>query len=118
MYGTASNTYTMTGIASAASAAAQTGPVQVVTSDASGNLATSSLAALGLASAGDVSAINARIDDLATRSSKAFAGVAMAFAMAGSPTVLPNETFVATFNWGTFQGAHGLAVSGAYRVHQ
>ena len=115
MYGTASNTYTMTGIASAASAAAQTGPTQIVTSDASGNLATASLASLGLASAADVSAINARLDDLSTRSSKAYAGVAMAFAM-GAPTVLPNETFVATFNWGTFQGAHGLAVSGAYRV--
>jgi trimeric autotransporter adhesin len=39
MFGTASNTYTMAGITSAASAAAQKGPVQVVTSDAGGNLA-------------------------------------------------------------------------------
>jgi autotransporter adhesin len=116
MFGTASNTYTMAGIASAASAAAQTGPVQIVTSDAGGNLATSTAAALGLASAGDITAINARLDDLSARSSKAYAGVAMAFAMAGAPTVLPNETFVATLNWGTFQGAHGLAVSGAYRL--
>jgi trimeric autotransporter adhesin len=77
----------MAGIASAASAAAQTGPRQIVTSDANGNLATASLASLGLASGADVSAINARLDDLAGRSSKAYAAVAMAFAMAGTPTV-------------------------------
>lgn len=47
MFGTTTNTYTMAGIASAASAAVQTGVRQVVTSDASGNLATSSLAGLG-----------------------------------------------------------------------
>ena len=38
--GTASNTYTAPGITSAASKAAQSGSVQVVTSDANGNLAT------------------------------------------------------------------------------
>ena len=102
---------------SAASAAAQTGPTQIVTSDASGNLATSSLAALGLASAGDVAAINSRLDDLTGRSSKAFTGVAMAFAMAGVPSLMPNETFAATMNWGTFQSAHGLALNAAYRLH-
>jgi hypothetical protein len=116
VFGTAANTYTMAGIASAASAAAQTGPRQIVTSDAAGNLATSSLAGLGLASAGDIAGINSRLDDLSSRSGKAYAGIAMAFAMAGAPTVLPNETFVTTLNWGTFQGSHGFAVSSAYRI--
>jgi len=36
--------------------------------------------------------------------------------MAGTPTVLPNERFVTTMNWGTFQGTQGLAVAGAYRL--
>ena len=45
VYGTASNTYTMPGITSAASRAAQSGPTQVVTSDAAGNLATTTLSA-------------------------------------------------------------------------
>jgi len=116
VFGTATNTYTMTGIASAASKAAQSGPTQIVTSDASGNLATASLAELGLASNGDITAINARLDDLDRRSSKAFTGVAMAFAMAGVPTLLPNENFAATINYGTFQGAHGFAINTAARL--
>jgi trimeric autotransporter adhesin len=61
VFGTASNTYTMSGIASSASRAAQSGPVQIVTSDASGNLATSTAAGLGLASTADINAINAQL---------------------------------------------------------
>jgi autotransporter adhesin len=38
-FGTASNTYTMAGVTSAASSAAQSGPTQFVTTDLSGNLA-------------------------------------------------------------------------------
>jgi len=41
--GTSSNTYTLPGISSAASRAAQSGPTRVVTSDAAGNLATSDI---------------------------------------------------------------------------
>jgi hypothetical protein len=115
VFGTAANTYTMAGIASAASAAAQSGPVQIVTSDASGNLATNTLAGLGIASTADIAGVNARLDELTTRSNKAYSGVAMALAM-NTPTVLPHERFVATFNWGTFQGTHGLALAGAYRI--
>jgi hypothetical protein len=123
VFGTAGNTYTMSGIASAASAAAQSGQVQVVTSDASGNLATSSLAGLGLASSADINAINgqlaginARLDDLTNRSNKAYTGVAMAFAMAGVPTLLPNESFAVTMNWGNFQSVNGLALNAAVRL--
>jgi hypothetical protein len=116
VFGTATNTYTMAGIASAASKAAQSGPTQLVTSDANGNLATTTLADLGLASTGDINAINARLDDLDRRASKAFTGVAMAFAMAGVPTLLPNEKFAATINYGAFQGAHGFAINTAARL--
>jgi hypothetical protein len=116
VFGTATNTYTMAGITSAASRAAQSGPTQIVTSDANGNLATASLADLGLASSGDINAINTRLDDLDRRASKAFTGVAMAFAMAGVPTLLPSEKFAATINYGTFQGAHGFAINTATRL--
>ncbi len=114
--GTTDNSYTMAGITSAASRAAQTGPTQLVTSDAGGNLATTSLANLGIASASDLGAINSRIDDLNTRTNKATTGVAMAFAMAGVPTLMPTETFAVALNWGTFQGSNGLAFNGAYRI--
>jgi hypothetical protein len=121
--GTAGNTYTMPGITSAASRSAQSGPTQIVTSDAGGNLATSTLAGLGLASSADINAINSqlagintRLDDLTTRSNKATTGVAMAFAMAGVPTLMPNENFAVTMNWGTFQSANGLAFNAAVRL--
>ena len=97
--------------------------MQIVTSDANGNLATSSLAGLGLASSADINAINgqlaginARLDDLTSRSNKAYTGVAMAFAMAGVPTLLPNESFAMTMNWGNFQSANGLALNAAVRI--
>ena len=38
-FGTASSTYTFSGVTSAGSSAAQTGPLQVVTTDANGNIA-------------------------------------------------------------------------------
>jgi trimeric autotransporter adhesin len=114
----------MGGITSAASKTAQSGPTQIVTSDAGGNLATSSLAGLGLASTADVgainsqlTAINAHLSDLDMRSSRAYTGVAMAFAMAGVPTLLPNEKFAATMNYGTFQGGNGVAINGAFRLN-
>ncbi len=42
----------------------------------------------------------------------------MAFAMAGVPTVLPNEKFVFTTTWGTFQGENGAALSGAVHIYK
>ena len=123
MFGAATNTYTAPGITSAASKAEQTGPTQIVTSDAGGNLATSTLAGLGLATNTDIAAINSqldsmngRINDLYTRSNKAYAGVAMAFAMADVPTVMPGEHLAMTMNYGTFEGESGLAVNAAYRL--
>jgi YadA-like membrane anchor domain len=110
-------------VTSAASRAAQTGPTQIVTSDASGNLATATLAGLGLASTADIAGINAqlaginsRLDGLTTMSNRATTGVAMAFAMAGVPTVMPNERFVVSMNWGNFQSANGLALNAALRL--
>ncbi len=122
-FGTAANTYTMAGVTSAASRSAQSGPTQIVTADAAGNLATTTTAALGLATGADIGAINSQlasingqINDLYGRTSKAYTGVAMAFAMAGVPTLLPSEKFAATMNWGTFSGANGLALNAAMRI--
>jgi hypothetical protein len=114
----------MAGITSAASKAAQSGPTQLVTSDSAGNLATTTLADLGLAGSGDIAAINrqiaglnGRIDDLSLRTDKAMSGVAMAFAMAGVPTLLPSERFAVTMNYGTFEGTSGLALNAALRLN-
>jgi hypothetical protein len=59
VFGTASSTHTMPGVGSASSKAAQSGPTRIVTADAGGNLATTTLSALGLASTADVNAIAA-----------------------------------------------------------
>jgi len=114
VFGTGANTYTMPGLASAASNAAQTGATQFVTTDASGNLGTVPIAGLGLASATDVVA---SVDQLSRRIGKANTGVAMAFAMAGVPTLLSTEKVALSANWGTFQGENGAALSGAVRIY-
>jgi len=116
--GTAANTYTAAGITSAASRAAQSGPTQFVTTDASGNLAAASVADLGFATTGDLAAINARLNDLDSRTSKALTGVAMAFAMAGVPNLMPNERFAVTANFGTYEGRNGTAFNAAVRLSE
>ncbi len=40
----------------------------------------------------------------------------MAFALAGVPTLLPQEKFAISTNYGYFQGGNGLAVNGAMRI--
>jgi hypothetical protein len=128
--GTATNTYTLPGITSPASKAAQTGPTHVVTSDAFGDLALgnangggagANLGALPLdgfqaAQAFDPTAFQARLDQLSRQISKAFTGTAMAFAMSASPTLLPGKKLALSANWGTFQGENGAALSGAIRI--
>jgi hypothetical protein len=116
VFGTSANTYTLAGVASSASRAAQSGPTQFVTTDASGNLAAASASDLGLATTGDLAAINARLNDLDSRTSKALTGVAMAFAMAGVPNLMPNERFAVTANFGTYEGRNGTAFNAAVRL--
>jgi autotransporter adhesin len=116
--GTATSTYTLSGITSAASKAAQSGPTQLVTSDASGNLATTTLASLGLASTADINginsqlaALNGRVDNL-TRESRG--GVALALAASGLQfDPRPGKLSVAG-GFGNFQGQSGLAVGLGY----
>ncbi|WP_407528972.1 adhesin [Methylobacterium oryzisoli] len=56
--GTAGQTYTLAGVTSAQSRAAQTGPTRFLTSDASGNLATSTVGP------GDIGALDGRVSNL------------------------------------------------------
>ena len=100
MFGTATNTYTTRGITSAASRAAQTGPVEVVTSDAGGNLATSTAAGLGLATM-----------DQVDRNTE---GVAMGLAMSRIPTVLPEDMgYAVSAGLGMFSGETALSFGGS-----
>jgi autotransporter adhesin len=114
VFGTASNTYTLSGVASSASRAAQSGPVQVVTSDSGGNLATASLSELGLASIGDINAINARLNDLTKESRRGIAATA-ALAVAMTPSA-PGKTTVSV-NTGFFKGETGMGVALAHRLN-
>src|SRR5262249_58177049 len=115
-FGIASSTYVARGITSNASKAAQSGPLQIVTSDAGGNLATNTAAGLGLASLNDITGINARLNDVDGRTTKALNGVSMAFAMSGTPWLLPTERFAVSVDYGTFQGTNALALTAAYRL--
>ncbi|HKF22160.1 MAG TPA: YadA-like family protein [Candidatus Angelobacter sp.] len=111
VFGTATNTYTMPGLTSAASKAAQSGPTQVVTTDAFGNLGTTAPSTLGLASGADLSALTRQVR-------KSYTGISMAFALAGVPTLLPGKKFALSANWGTFENENGAALSGVMRVYR
>ncbi|WP_128970444.1 YadA-like family protein [Bradyrhizobium tropiciagri] len=76
-----------------------------------------SVASLGGQVEQALSGVNTRLDDIASRTTKATAGVAMAFAMAGVPTVLPTERVAFTMNYGNFQGQNGVAINGAVRLN-
>jgi hypothetical protein len=104
VFGTATNTYTMPGITSAASRAAQSGPVELVTTDAAGNLASTGIEDLVMGS--DVG------DEIARNTE----GVAMGLAMAGAFLPQPGETVRMSGNWGNFEGSNALAFNGAALV--
>lgn len=123
MFGTGASTYTMAGIASPDSKAALGAPTHLVTSNADGDLAAYTFSELGLASSGDLASINARLgqvdsrlDGLDEKSDKALQGVAMAFALAGSPSLAEHETFAISGNWGGYQGASGVAFGAALKL--
>ena len=120
MFGTATNTYTMPGVASAASLAAQTGSLSFVTSDAGGNLAT--LSSGSIASVASVAALDGRVTNLENNVKtlnydvrKAFEGAAVAIAMGGS--ALPdNKKFAISANWGNFSGENAFGGVAQVRI--
>jgi hypothetical protein len=115
-FGTAANTYTMSGITSAASLAAQTGPVSFVTTDAAGNLAASTF------NPGSVAVLDGRVTNLENSVNnlnfnvrKAFEGAAVAIAMGGS--ALPdNKRFAISANWGNFSGENAFGGMAQMRI--
>jgi hypothetical protein len=110
VFGTAANTYTAPGITSAASAAAQTGATQLVTSDASGNLATES--------ASTIVASSPAFQSLQQDVKKNTQGVGVAIAMgSGVGSLPPGQNFGVAVNWGTFEGLNAVAASGTARLY-
>ncbi len=106
--GTSSETYTMPGLSSAASAAAQSGPIEVVTTDAEGNLATDG----GVLFASLAGAVPDLQDDIDTNRD----GVALAMAMQ-VPYVPPSKTFALSSGLGFFEGATAFSVSTGWRIN-
>jgi hypothetical protein len=88
--GTANQTITAPGITSSLSRSRQSGPLEVVTSDANGNLATDG-------------------GDIFRRLDKNQEGVALALA-AVNPDLTGNERFGMTANWGNFDSANAFGM--------
>ncbi|MCJ2060409.1 hypothetical protein MKL09_28270 [Methylobacterium sp. J-048] len=123
--GNAANTYTFAGIASQASAAAQSGATNFVTTDAAGNLAASAYGPSTIAGLGNrIDSVQSQVNNLEAKTDtmqryavqtrkEARQGVAMAIAMATAPMPsAPGKTTWAT-NGATYRGewAGGIAVA-------
>jgi hypothetical protein len=95
VFGTASNTYTMPGISSSASAAAQSGQLGLVTTDSNGNLASDP---------GLYNQIGKNAEGIAKNTS----GISMAMAL-GDFWVPENKNMAFGLNVGTFDGTWAIA---------
>jgi len=100
VFGTKSNTYTMGGLTSEASKAAQQGPVEVVTTDAFGNLAS------------DGGAMQRQIDGLGRRDRELADGIAIALAIQ-QPIFQPGQSFAIRAGYGNFDGSDAFGLSAA-----
>ncbi|WP_426613540.1 hypothetical protein [Bradyrhizobium sp. McL0616] len=106
--GTASNTYRMAGVASAASLAAQSGPVSFVTTDAAGNLATSSFSSANITSLqSQVTSLQSQVTD---NRLEARSGTAVALAAGSMPALQQGRKFALSAGYGNFEGANAFAV--------
>jgi hypothetical protein len=119
-FGTASNTYRMPGITSAASLAAQSGPTAFVATDANDNLAATNFGPQNIGNLNaSVAALqqNAAVlqENLQHGLNQAYEGTAIAIAMSGS--ALPdNKRFAVTSNWGNFRGTNAMSFIAQARV--
>ncbi|WP_244625636.1 hypothetical protein [Methylobacterium mesophilicum] len=126
--GNAGNTYTLAGIASQASAAAQSGPTNFVTTDANGNLAASAYGPSTIAGLGSrIDSVQSQVNNLEAKTDavqryaiqtrkEARQGVAMAIAMATAPMPsAPGKTTWAT-NGATYRGEWAGGVAIAHRL--
>ncbi|MDR3463637.1 MAG: hypothetical protein P4L76_15105 [Beijerinckiaceae bacterium] len=109
LVGNAANTYTLPGIASAASLAAQSGATKFVTTDAGGNLASSAYGP------NDIASLNSNVAALQSSVRRAYEGTAIAIALAGS--ALPaDKLYAISANYGTFRGENGFGAVGQLRI--
>jgi hypothetical protein len=109
MVGTASTTYTMPGLTSSASRAAQGSPTHIVTSNAAGDLAAYTPSELGLATQtqvaslqSDVAGLQSDINRLGRRDQQLTEGIATVAALA-QPMMLPGQHFAVRTGWGGFE---------------
>jgi hypothetical protein len=112
VFGTAANTYTMPGITSGASKAAQGAPTHIVTTNLTGDLAAHTPAELGLASTGQIGGLQQQINALGRRDEELADGIAISLALA-QPIFQPGQTFAMRVGWGNFDGANAIGVSAA-----
>ena len=101
--GTGSNAYTLAGINSAASLAAQSGTLRVVTTDAAGNLASAAFPTGGGGGpdlSGSVATLMSEVGTLQNQVKQAFEGTAIAIALGGD--TLPADKRFAIHQLGQF----------------
>jgi len=118
--GSSASTYTMAGIASDASRAAQEGALRLVTTDLAGNLGTSTLDIATLQGLdertsmleGRVGSLDAALDQGLRR---ADAGIAAAMALGGT-LLPPDSNFALSFNLATYRGEQGFSGAAVARV--
>ena len=103
VFGTTSNTYTMSGIHSQESKDAQSGKAYLVTSDAEGNLATANFSPDDIKH--DIRVLEDRDKDLAS-------GIAIAMSL-DQPQFQPGQTLAMRVGWGNFDGSSAIGVTAA-----
>jgi trimeric autotransporter adhesin len=107
-FGTSNSSYTLAGLASAASKAAQSGTTYLVTSDAQGNLATTAFSP---------QQIEQNLDALGRRDDELAGGIAIALSLA-QPMIRPGQTFAMRLGWGNFDGENAVGLTAAGVVSQ
>ena len=114
--GTAGQTYTMAGLTSAQSLAAQSGSTNFVTTDANGNLASSNYGPSSIAALdGRVTNLEVGMARLQRQVREAFAGTAIALSLTGA--VLPEgKTYAVSGGFGTYHGSTAVGFTGIVRL--
>jgi trimeric autotransporter adhesin len=98
----------MSGIASAASLAAQTGPTSFVTSDANGNLATTAFNPQSLTTLqSQVTSLQSQVLD---NRLEARTGTAVALAVGATPALQAGRRFGISASYGNFQGSNAFGL--------
>ena len=108
--GTADNTYTLAGVNSAASTAAQSGPVGLVTTDQNGNIAADYSLSSGLTSNANLIARNQQ--DIQDNR----AGIAAAFAL-DTAYVPVGKKFAINGGYGFYDSESAIGASAGYRLN-